>query len=193
MTIFRPCIDLHSGQVKQIVGSSLSDSTEDQLKTNFVSSHSPAYYANLYRELGLSGAHVIKLGPGNEEAATDALQAWPHGLQLGGGINLENAQSWIDKGASKVIVTSFLFPSGKLDIKRLEELSIAIGKDRLVVDLRLVFVLLKDRALMSIQRGSCKRVGNEWIVAMNKWQTLTDTKLSKGELCFTFYVILDQT
>jgi phosphoribosylformimino-5-aminoimidazole carboxamide ribotide isomerase len=146
MTIFRPCIDLHSGQVKQIVGASLSDSTNDQLKTNFVSSHSPSYYANLYREHGLSGAHVIMLGPGNDQASTDALNAWPQGLQLGGGINLENAQSWLDKGASKVIVTSFLFPSGKLDLQRLHELSRAIGKERLVIDLRLSIVLDKDRA-----------------------------------------------
>jgi phosphoribosylformimino-5-aminoimidazole carboxamide ribotide isomerase len=144
MTIFRPCIDLHSGQVKQIVGASLSDSPDDQLKTNFVSSHSPSFYANLYREHGLSGAHVIMLGPGNDQAATEALNAWPQGLQLGGGINLENAQTWLDKGASKIIVTSFLFPSGKLDIERLQELSGAIGKELLVIDLRLVFVMDKD-------------------------------------------------
>ncbi len=146
MTLFRPCIDLHSGQVKQIVGASLSDDvSSDQLKTNFVSTESPASYAKLYRDHGLSGAHVIMLGPGNEDAAIEALQAWPQGLQLGGGISAENAQVWLDRGASKVIVTSFLFPGGTLDLERLRSLSSAIGKEKLVIDLRLIFYSLVDR------------------------------------------------
>lgn len=101
MTRFRPCIDLHAGQVKQIVGGTL-DSASDSLKTNFVSEQPAAHYAHLYRDNGLEGAHVIMLGPGNEEAAKQSLQAWPGGLQVGGGINDQNAAEWIENGASKV-------------------------------------------------------------------------------------------
>ncbi len=104
MTRFRPCIDLHAGQVKQIVGGTL-DSASDSLKTNFVSEQPAAHYAQLYRDNGLEGAHVIMLGPGNEEAAKQSLQAWPGGLQVGGGINDKNAAEWIDNGASKVSET----------------------------------------------------------------------------------------
>jgi phosphoribosylformimino-5-aminoimidazole carboxamide ribotide isomerase len=107
MTIFRPCIDLHAGHVKQIVGGTLNDSNEDSLKTNFVSEKSAGYYANLYRQKHLTGAHVILLGPGNDEAAKDALKAWPGGLQVGGGINAQNARQWIDLGADKVGLISY--------------------------------------------------------------------------------------
>lgn len=101
MTRFRPCIDVHSGQVKQIVGGTLS-STSSDLKTNHVSKLPASHFANLYRERELTGAHAIMLGPGNEEAVEDALAAWPRALQVGGGINDKNAKHWIDKGASKV-------------------------------------------------------------------------------------------
>lgn len=101
MTRFRPCIDLHAGQVKQIVGGTLSDAQEE-LKTNYVSTHGAGYYAKLYRDSGLFGAHVIMLGPGNGEAAKEALAAWPNGLQVGGGINETNAKQWIEWGAEKV-------------------------------------------------------------------------------------------
>ena len=101
MTRFRPCIDLHSGQVKQIVGGSLSEQSSD-LKTNHISKHPSSYFADLYKANGLTGAHVIMLGPGNEEAAQNALQAWPYELQVGGGINDANAAQWIGKGAEKV-------------------------------------------------------------------------------------------
>ena len=101
MTRFRPCIDLHAGHVKQIVGGTLTDSPRD-LKTNYVSGSSSRYYATLYRQNNLLGAHVIMLGPGNEEAAKDALQAWPQSLQVGGGITDQNAQFWINAGAEKV-------------------------------------------------------------------------------------------
>jgi phosphoribosylformimino-5-aminoimidazole carboxamide ribotide isomerase len=102
MTKFRPCIDLHQGQVKQIVGGTLS--TDDtQLKTNFVSEKSAGYYASLYKENSLHGAHVIMLGPGNTESAKEALKEWPNELQVGGGINDTNAKEWIDYGASKVV------------------------------------------------------------------------------------------
>ncbi|KAI8362298.1 Phosphoribosylformimino-5-aminoimidazole carboxamide ribotide isomerase [Mortierella sp. GBAus27b] len=163
-TVFRPCIDLHSGKVKQIVGGSLSDKDESQLRTNFVSSQPAGYYAKQYQLHNLTGAHVIKLGPGNDEAALECLQAWPDGLQLGGGITLDNAQSWIDAGAAKVIVTSYLFPGAKFALDRLQALSQAIGKERLVVDV------------------SCRKKDSEWIVAMDKWQTMTDMKVNKESL-----------
>ena len=104
MTIFRPCIDLHSGQVKQIVGGTLSADSADSssLRTNFVSPHSAGHFARLYRDNGLAGAHLIMLGPGNDGAAREALAAWPGGLQVGGGINASNAAAWIEAGAEKV-------------------------------------------------------------------------------------------
>ena len=101
MTRFRPCIDLHAGQVKQIVGGTL-DSATSALQTNYVSPHPPAYFGRLYRDHELTGAHVIMLGPGNTEAARESLQAWPGGLQVGGGINDKNANEWIEAGAEKV-------------------------------------------------------------------------------------------
>jgi phosphoribosylformimino-5-aminoimidazole carboxamide ribotide isomerase len=100
MTRFRPCIDLHAGQVKQIVGGTL-DSSITALQTNYVSPHPPAYFSRLYKDSGLTGAHVIMLGPGNEQAARESLEAWPRGLQVGGGINDKNAKQWIDAGAEK--------------------------------------------------------------------------------------------
>ncbi|KAJ3119677.1 Enzyme that catalyzes the fourth step in the histidine pathway [Nowakowskiella sp. JEL0407] len=156
-TKFRPCIDLHNGQVKQIIGGTLSDASPDAVVTNFVSLLPPSHYAQLYKKHNLLGAHVIKLGPNNDEAAKEALAAWPNHLQVGGGITIENAQQWLDYGASKVIVTSWLFPDAKFSEGRLRQLSELIGKDRLVVDI------------------SCRRQDNAWIVAMNKWQTFTDT------------------
>ncbi|KAG5646554.1 hypothetical protein DXG03_002857 [Asterophora parasitica] len=101
-SIFRPCIDLHDGQVKQIVGGTLSESSPETLRTNFVATQSAGDFARLYRDNKLDGAHVIKLGPRNDAAAREALQAWPCGLQIGGGISDQNAQEWIDAGASKV-------------------------------------------------------------------------------------------
>lgn len=103
MTKFRPCIDLHAGAVKQIVGGTLSDMSDDpNLKTNFASEHGAAYYADLYRKHDLRGGHVIMLGPGNDEAARAALAAWPGSLQIGGGIKDSNAKQWIDAGAERV-------------------------------------------------------------------------------------------
>lgn len=102
MTLFRPCIDLHAGQVKQIVGGTLDETTPSALRTNFVSPHPPAYFAALYRRHALRGAHVIMLGPGNAGAARAALAAWPGGLQVGGGVTDGNAREWIDAGAEKV-------------------------------------------------------------------------------------------
>jgi phosphoribosylformimino-5-aminoimidazole carboxamide ribotide isomerase len=103
---FRPCIDLHNGQVKQIVGSTFSDEAPGAIDTNFTSTRPASWYAEMYKRDGLAGGHVIKLGPGNEEAAAEALEAFPGGFHIGGGISGENALSWLDRGASHVIVTS---------------------------------------------------------------------------------------
>ena len=155
MTKFRPCIDLHGGVVKQIVGSSLKD--DSQPNENFVSSHGAAFYADMYRRDGLTGGHVIMLGPGNELAAKAALLAWPGGLHLGGGIRPDNAAAYIDAGASHVIVTSYIFDeAGRFRPEKLQALVDVVGVDRLVLDL------------------SCKRTVDGWVVAMNRWQTLTD-------------------
>lgn len=162
-SVFRPCIDLHEGVVKQIVGGTLTD-TDATLKTNFVATHSPAHFASLYRQHNLTGGHVIKLGPRNDEAATSAVSAWPRGLHVGGGINGDNAKEWLDKGAEKVIVTSWLFPGCKFSLERLEELSAKVGKENLVVDV------------------SCRKRGDKWVVAMNRWQDMTDMEVNKQSL-----------
>ena len=176
MTKFRPCIDLHNGQVKQIVGGSLRDSetttssetkpaSDNSLVENFVATHPAEWFAEKYADDKLTGGHVIKLGPGNESAAAAALAAYPQGLQIGGGIDLGNAARWIDAGASHVIVTSWLFDSqGRFQSERLDQLAAAIGKQRIVVDL------------------SCKRTADGWTVAMNRWQTLTDLKVDTSTL-----------
>lgn len=164
VTRFRPCIDLHEGRVKQIVGGTLTQD-EASLHTNFVSVHDAAWYADLYRRDGLSGGHVIKLGPGNDDAARAALAAWNGGLQVGGGILPENAEEWINAGASHVIVTSCLFNrDGKFQQNRLKDLVSAVGAERLVLDL------------------SCRRVDGGWSVAMNRWQTLTELRVTVDTL-----------
>ncbi len=169
MTKFRPCIDLHDGRVKQIVGSSLSDSGAG-LKTNFETDRSPAWFAELYKKDGICGGHVIMLGKGNVDAAKAALAAYPGGLQVGGGITADNALEYLNAGASHVIVTSWIFPEGKLDRVRLERLSQTVGKERLVLDL------------------SCKRVSDpedvnpRWKIAINRWQTLIDIEITAETL-----------
>ncbi|RMD43115.1 hypothetical protein DV735_g2073, partial [Chaetothyriales sp. CBS 134920] len=163
MTRFRPCIDLHAGAVKQIVGGSLSEDSPSTLQTNFVSTHSAAYYASRYREADALGAHVIMLGGGNVEAAKEALAAWPGKLQVGGGITDANAREWIESGAEKVIITSFLFPGGRFSQEHLQKVLDVLGGDKgkLVIDL------------------SCRRKGPTWFVAMNKWQTITEMEITK--------------
>jgi phosphoribosylformimino-5-aminoimidazole carboxamide ribotide isomerase len=158
--MFRPCIDLHDGKVKQIVGGTLSDSKVG-LSTNFVSELSAAHYASMYRKDGLLGGHVIMLGQGNEDAARASLEAYPGGLQIGGGINIDNAQSYLDSGASHVIVTSWVFRDGTVDWERLQTLSRTIGKKRLVIDL------------------SCRRRGDQYFVVTDRWQKFTDLTLNK--------------
>jgi phosphoribosylformimino-5-aminoimidazole carboxamide ribotide isomerase len=156
MTRFRPCIDLHDGQVKQIVGGTLRDHGAGPTE-NFVSEKPSAWFAEIFRRDKLTGGHVIKLGPGNETAAREALAAWPGGLQVGGGITPANAGEWIDAGASHVIVTSVLFDAdGRFLPSQLAGLVQAVGRERLVIDL------------------SCRRTARGWTVAMNRWQTLTD-------------------
>ena len=164
MSLFRPCIDLHDGVVKQIVGGTLTD---DGAKTNFVASHSPAYYAELYKKDDLTGGHVIKLGPGNDDAAREALAAWHGGLQIGGGITAENAQEWLDAGAAKVIVTSYIFKDGEILLANLEKLFAAVGRERLVLDL------------------SCRKKtdGNYYIVT-DRWQKFTNRILNRETLEF---------
>jgi phosphoribosylformimino-5-aminoimidazole carboxamide ribotide isomerase len=164
MTRFRPCIDLHDGRVKQIVGSSLSDAGSG-LRTNFVSEHDAAWYAELYRRDGLRGGHIIMLGRGNEAAARSALAAYPNGMQVGGGITPANAKDWLEAGASHVIITSHLFDAdGCFQQDRLEALISAVGRDRIVIDL------------------SCKATDKGWVVAMNRWQTMTDLVVDHATL-----------
>jgi phosphoribosylformimino-5-aminoimidazole carboxamide ribotide isomerase len=157
--MFRPCIDLHDGKVKQIVGGTLAPEP-GTLRTNFVSDRTAAWYADLYRQDQLAGGHVIMLGAGNERAAREALAAYPGGLQIGGGIQLDNAAIWLDAGASHVIVTSWIFSQGHLDLDRLRALLTAVGRQRLVLDL------------------SCRlRDGAYWIVT-DRWQRFTQLTLS---------------
>lgn len=160
---FRPCIDLHQGKVKQIVGETLNDSGEG-LVENFVSDRRPSHYASLFREDGLTGGHVIMLGPGNEEAAAEALAAYPGGLQIGGGITADNAAAWLERGASHVIVTSYLFQNGRLREDHLERIVSEIGKDRLVIDL------------------SCKRKDGRWYVVTDRWTVFSDFELNEQNI-----------
>jgi len=159
--MFRPCIDLHEGKVKQIVGGTLSDAGA---RTNFVSEQSAAWFAELYRRDDLRGGHVIMLGAGNDAEARAALKAFPGGLQIGGGINSENARSWLDAGASHVIVTSWVFRDGRVDWARFDELIKAIGKEKLVLDL------------------SCRQRGEDYFVVTDRWQKFTELAVNAETL-----------
>jgi len=161
--MFRPCIDLHEGKVKQIVGGTLSDDGAG-LRTNFVSERSAAWYAELYKRDGLKGGHVIMLGTGNDNAAREALRAYPDGLHVGGGIHLDNAKSWLETGASHVIVTSWVFSDGRLDSDRLRSLVDKIGKQRLVLDL------------------SCRKRGSDYFVVTDRWQKFTELAIARDTL-----------
>ena len=161
MTKFRPCIDLHQGKVKQIVGGSLTKD-QSELKTNYISDRPAAEFAKLYAKDGLSGGHLIMLGPENEEAAIEAIQAFHNGLQVGGGISLGNAKKWINQGASHVIVTSCLFnEDAKFELSKLQNLVKIVGKDKIVIDL------------------SCTRIEKSWSVMKDNWQTETDLSLTE--------------
>jgi phosphoribosylformimino-5-aminoimidazole carboxamide ribotide isomerase len=173
---FRPCIDLHQGKVKQIVGGTLSDENAADLETNFEAQKPARWFANLYRRDKLTGGHIIQLGPGNENAARDALKAWPGGLQLGGAVTAENAGDWIDAGAAAVIVTSWVFHDGRIDQERLERLSQSVGPEKLVLDL------------------SCRRRDDGYYIVTNRWQTFTREKISPHLLdrlsryCFEYLI-----
>lgn len=167
---FRPCIDIHNGKVKQIVGGSLKDE-KNQAKENFVSEFDAAFYAGLYKEKGLKGGHVILLNasdseyfPATKRQALSALNAYPGGLQAGGGIRAENAAEYIEAGASHVIVTSYVFADGRIYYERLRSLCRAIGKERLVLDL------------------SCKRYPEGYVVMTDRWQRKTDVILTEKVL-----------
>ena len=159
--MFRPCIDLHEGQVKQIVGGSLGDAG---LRTNFVSEKSAAWFAEIYSRDELRGGHVIQLGSGNETQARAALAAYPGGLQIGGGINSENAHGWLEAGASHVIVTTWVFRDGRVDWARLDELVKTIGKEKLVLDL------------------SCRKRGEKYFVVTDRWQKFTELEVNAATL-----------
>ena len=163
---FRPCIDLHQGRVKQIIGSSLSDKEQATLTTNFASDQPASLYAEMYKADRLFGGHVIMLGPGNETAAAAALHAFPGGLQIGGGISADNAAHWLDHGASAVIVTSAVFKDGQVHEDRLAELVRHVGKERLVLDL------------------SCRKKGDAYYIVTDRWQKFTQVTVSEQSLAY---------
>lgn len=163
---FRPCIDIHNGKVKQIVGGTLQDAG-DQAQENFVSEQDAAFYARFYRKDGIRGGHIILLnGTGSEyyeatrQQALSALAAYPGGLQVGGGIRTENAADYLDAGASHVIVTSYVFCDGKVNWDNLSGLECETGPEHLVLDL------------------SCRRKGDDYYIVTNRWQKFTDVVLT---------------
>lgn len=160
---FRPCIDLHEGRVKQLVGGTLGEDPA-RVVTNFETERSAAAFAALYRRDDLPGGHVIMLGPGNEEAARAALAAYPGGMQVGGGITPENAAGFLDAGASHVIVTSYVFREGRVDRERLGAMTGAIGRDRLVLDL------------------SCRERDGHYYVVTDRWQRFTNVAVTPSTL-----------
>ena len=159
---FRPCIDIHNGKVKQLVGGSLKDKG-NKAKENFVSEKNADYFAQLYKSDGLKGGHIIILNNKDSEYFNDsknqalkALSAYPGGMQIGGGINSENAKEFINAGATHVIVTSYVFKNGKIDFERLDELARAVGKEHIVLDL------------------SCRKKDNKYYIVTDRWQKFTD-------------------
>tara|TARA_B100001123_G_scaffold295861_1_gene329964 strand:+ start:1167 stop:1934 length:768 start_codon:yes stop_codon:yes gene_type:complete len=165
MTQFRPCIDLHNGLVKQVIGGTFAEKNGESPIENFVSERGSRYYAQMYKDDNLAGGHVIMLGSGNKESATLALKEFPQGLQLGGGITPQNAGQWLDRGASHVIVTSYMFEENIFSDERLSALVKSVGKDRLVIDL------------------SCRVCSDGgWRVAKDRWQTMTDLPINHETL-----------
>ena len=167
---FRPCIDIHNGKVKQIVGGSLQD-RGDQAVENFVSEQDAPFYARLYRSLGIRGGHIILLNPAaspfyeaTKHQALQALHAYPGGLQVGGGIHDGNAHEFLDAGASHVIVTSFVFRDGKISWENLERLEKAVGKEHLVLDL------------------SCRRKDGQYYIVTDRWQKFTEVPVTRQTL-----------
>ena len=170
---FRPCIDIHNGKVKQIVGGSLRDEG-DSASTNFSSEKGAAFYAEMYRKDHLCGGHIILLNPASskyyektKEQALDALKAYPGGLQIGGGITAENALEYLAAGASHVIVTSYVFSEGAFQRENLEKLVHTVGKKRLVLDL------------------SCRKKDDGYYVVTDRWQKFTRMKVTPETLDLT--------
>ena len=144
--------------MRQIVGSSLLKGAP---QINHTSDFDAAYFASLYREEGLSGGHVISLGDNNQKQAVAALGAYRGGLQYGGGVTAENAQKYLEAGASHVIATSYLMDNNRFCWERLEQLKKEVGQEHLVIDL------------------SCRKTRAGWVVASNRWQTLTKMTLTE--------------
>ena len=164
---FRPCIDIHNGRVKQIVGGSLKDK-DNQAEENFVSQMDGAFYANMYKKAGIRGGHIILLNPVTSEyyeatraQALLALHSYPGGLQIGGGITADNAAQFIEAGASHVIVTSYVFNNGRIDYNNLEKLVDAVGKSHLVLDL------------------SCRKKDDSYYIVTDRWQKFTDEVITE--------------
>ena len=167
---FRPCIDIHNGKVKQIVGGSLRDEGS-QARENFVSEQDAAFYAKLYQRQGIHGGHVILLNKEGTEyfettrqQALSALRAYPGGLQIGGGIRDDNAADYLNAGASAVIVTSYVFRDGQMNWENLKKLEAAVGADHLVLDV------------------SCRRKGDDYYIVTDRWQKFTDVVLTPSVL-----------
>ena len=167
---FRPCIDIHNGKVKQIVGGSLTDQ-KDQAVENFVSEKDGAWFARLYREKGLKGGHIILLNPCSspyyeqtKAQALSALRAWPGGMQVGGGIHPENAREFLEAGADKVIVTSYVFKDGQINWENLERMVHTVGPEHLVLDL------------------SCRKKDGSYRIVTDRWQNFTDVSLDEDLL-----------
>ena len=174
--MFRPCIDIHNNRVKQIVGSTLIDSKVNDLETNFVSHQSASYYARLYKKHQLFGGHVIMLDKYSTEEALLALNEFPQGLQIGGGMNLDNSKYYLEQGASHVIFNSFIFEENSLSVGRLQDLAKLLGKEKIVLDL------------------SCKKEINGYKIMLNRWQNYSNLVLSKeimqtlSEYCDEFLI-----
>lgn len=167
---FRPCIDIHNGKVKQIVGGTLKDQG-DQADENFVSAQDAAWYAGLYKKHKIRGGHIILLNPVSsgfyeetKRQALGALKAYPGGLMVGGGIKPENARDFLEAGASHVIVTSYVFKDGRVSWERLQEMVNAVGKDRLVLDL------------------SCRMRDGQYVIVTDRWQKFTDVVVNEETL-----------
>ena len=163
---FRPCIDIHNGKVKQIVGGSLTD-VQDQASENFVSEQDASFYAELYKKAGIKGGHVILLNghdspyyESTKEQAILALHTYPGGLQIGGGVNPENAGEYLSAGASHVIVTSYVFKDGRISWENLNKMKETVGKEKLVLDL------------------SCRRKDGKYYIVTDRWQKFTDVTMT---------------
>lgn len=163
---FRPCIDIHNGKVKQIVGGSLRDEG-NQAKENFVAEQDAAYFAEFYKKDKIRGGHIILLNPSDssyyketKRQALLALHTYPGGMQVGGGIHAENAKEFIEAGASHVIMTSYVFKDGKVNYNNLEKILAAVGKEHLVLDL------------------SCRKKDGDYYIVTDRWQKFTEEKVT---------------